>query len=140
MGRVILAVCMSGPLTAACTPPSLEAPVDERLLIRDGFVVPPGKLLLVDDMSVDCVIASEVFDDTEFHKVGVEATAYLRITYPTDACPEALDSEGECPSQDYVIGTAAGHGLRALFIQPGEPDRASGWWPRWLDGLHKCTG
>jgi hypothetical protein len=43
--------------------------------------------------------------------------------YPTAACPEALDSEGECPSQDYVVGTAGAHGLRALFIQPGQPDR-----------------
>jgi hypothetical protein len=96
---------------------------DERALIRNGFVVPPGKLLLVDDMSVDCVIASEVFDEQEFHKVGVEATAYLRIVYPPDACPEALDSEDNCPSQDYVVGTGAARGLRALFIQPGSPDR-----------------
>jgi hypothetical protein len=92
-------------------------------LIRNGFVVPPGKLLLVDDMSVDCVIASEVFDEQEFHKVGVEATALLRIVYPVSACPEALDSENECPAQDYVVGTVAGRGLAALFIQPGQPDR-----------------
>jgi hypothetical protein len=123
MGRAILAVCMSGLLTAACAPPLLGQEVGERVLIRNGFVVPPGKLLLVDDMSVDCVIASEVFDEAEFHKVGVESTAYLRIVYPVDACPEALDSEGECPSQDYVVGTAAAHGVRALFIQPGQPDR-----------------
>ena len=123
MGRVILAVCMSCLLTTTWAPPSLAAQADERVLIRNAFVVPPGKLLLVDDMSVDCVIASEVFDDTEFHKVGVEATAYLRITYPTDACPEALDSEGECPSQDYVVGTGASRGVTALFIQPGTPDR-----------------
>ena len=43
--------------------------------------------------------------------------------YPTNACPEALDSEGECPTQDYTVGTAAAHGLRALFIQPGQPNR-----------------
>jgi hypothetical protein len=102
---------------------SLGDEAGERVLIRNGFVVPPGKLLLVDDMSVDCVIASEVFDDTEFHKVGVEATAYLQIVYPTEACPEALDSEGECPTQDYVVGTGAGRGLTALFIKPGQPDR-----------------
>jgi hypothetical protein len=83
----------------------------------------PGSFLLVDDMSVDCVIASEVFDPAEFHKVGVEATAYLRIVYPVDGCPEALDSEGECPTQDYVVGTGAARGLTALFIQPGQPDR-----------------
>jgi hypothetical protein len=123
MGRAILAVFMSGLVTAACAPTSLADQVGERVLIRNGFVVPPGRILLVDDMSVDCVIASEVFDEQEFHKVGVEATAYLRIVYPTDACPEALDSEGECPSQDYVVGTGAGRGVRALFIQPGQPDR-----------------
>jgi hypothetical protein len=52
MGRALLAVVISGLLTAACMPPSL-AQVDERVLIRDGFVVPAGKQLLVDDMSVD---------------------------------------------------------------------------------------
>jgi hypothetical protein len=127
MGPAILVVLMLG-LVAACTPPSLTVQGladqgDEWVLIRNGFVVPPGRLLRVDDMSVDCVIASEVFDQQEFNKVGVEATAYLRIKYPVDACPEALDSEGECPSQDYAVGTVAGHGLRALFVQPGQPNR-----------------
>jgi hypothetical protein len=122
MGRALLVVIMLG-LVAACTPPSLAVQGGERVLIRNGFVVPPGRLLRVDDMSVDCVIASEVFDEQEFNKVGVEATAYLRIVYPVDACPEALDSEGDCPSQDYVVGTGAARGLRALFIQPGQPNR-----------------
>ena len=31
------------------------------------------------------------FDQQEFSKVGVETTAYLRIVYPVDPCPEALD-------------------------------------------------
>ena len=96
---------------------------EASVLIRDGFVVPAGQLLRVDDMSVDCVIASEVFDQQEFNKAGVETTAVLRIVYPTAACPEALDSEDECPTQDYTVGTAAAHGLRALFIQPGQPNR-----------------
>jgi hypothetical protein len=119
MGRAILVVFMSGLVTAACAPPSLADQVGERVLIRNGFMVPAGKLLLVDDMSVDCVIASEALDEQEFPKVGVEATAYLRIAYPVDACPEALDSEGECPTQDYVVGTGAARGLTPLFIQPG---------------------
>jgi hypothetical protein len=123
MGRAMLAVFMSGLVTAACTSPPAAAQVGESVLIRNGFVVPSGKLLLVDDMSVDCVIASEVLDAQEFAKVGVEATAYLQIVYPVDACPEALDSEGECPSQDYVVGTGAARGLTPLFIQPGPPDR-----------------
>jgi hypothetical protein len=126
MGRAMLAVFVSGLVTAACASPPVAAQVGEPILIRDGFVVPPGKRLLVDDMSVECVIASEVFDEQEFHKVGVEMTALLRIEYPPDACPEAVDSlggGGECPSQDYVVGTGAAHGIRALFIQPGQPDR-----------------
>jgi hypothetical protein len=123
MRRAMLAVFMSGLVTAACASPPVAAQVGQQVLIRNGFVVPPGKLLLVDDMSVDCVIASEILDEQEFPKVGVEATAYLRIVYPIDACPEALDSEGECPSQDYVVGTGAARGLTPLFIQPGPPDR-----------------
>jgi hypothetical protein len=119
MGRAILVVFMSGLVTAACALPSLADQVGERVLIRNGFMVPAGKLLLVDDMSVDCVIASEALDEQEFPKVGVEATAYLRIAYPVDVCPEALDSEGECPTQDYVVGTGAARGLTPLFIQPG---------------------
>ncbi len=124
MGRAILAVFMSGLVTVACAPPPLAADdLADRVLIRNGFEVPPGKLLLIDDMSVDCVLASEVYDDAEFKKIGVEATAYLRIVYPDDACPEALDSENECPVQDYVVGTGAARGLAALFIQPDQPDR-----------------
>src|SRR5262245_13640701 len=90
---------------------------------RNGFVVPSGRLLQVDDMSVDCVIASEVFDEQEFSKAGVATTAVLRMSYPINACPEALDSEGDCPLQDYTVGTAAAWGLRVLFIQPGQPNR-----------------
>jgi len=125
MRPVMLAVFMSGLVAAACACPPVAAQVGERVLIRNGFVVPAGKLLLVDDMSVDCVIASEVFDEEEFHKVGVEATAYLQIVYPPDACPEEVDSlgGGECPTQDHVVGTGAARGLIALFIQPGQPDR-----------------
>jgi hypothetical protein len=40
------------------------------VLIRNAFVLPAGKLLRLDDMSVDCVIASEVFDQQELSKVG----------------------------------------------------------------------
>ena len=123
MRRAMLAVLMSGLVTAACASHPVAAQVGERVLIRNGFVVPPAKVLLVDDMSIDCVIASEIIDGQEFPKVGVEATAYLRIVYPTDACPEPLDSEDECPSQDYVVGTGAARGLTPLFIQPGPPDR-----------------
>ena len=125
MGRAILAVFMSGLVTAACASPPVAAQVGEPVLIRNGFVVPPGKRLLVDDMSVDCVIASEVFDEQEFHKVGVEATALLRIVYPPDACPEEVEfRRGRRMS---ITGLRGRHRSRAwderLFIQPGQPDR-----------------
>lgn len=120
--RALLSVAILAFVTA-CTPRLLAAQEGERVLIRNGFVVPAGRLLQVDDMSVDCVIASEVFDEEEFVKTGVAVTAYLRISYPVDACPEPVASGVECPAQDYVVGTAAARGLRALFIQPGPPNR-----------------
>jgi hypothetical protein len=120
MGRALLAVLASG-LMAAWTLSALAA--DQPVLIRNAYVVPPGQTLRVDDISVDCVIASEIFDQQDFVKYGVAATAYLRIVYPVASCPEALDSEGECPTQDYALGTAASHGVTALFIQPGQPNR-----------------
>ena len=64
MERALLIVAMMG-LVAASSPPSVGQGLadqgDQRVLIRNGFVVPPGKLLRIDDMSVDCVVASEVF-------------------------------------------------------------------------------
>ena len=124
MGRAMLAVFMSGLVTAACASPPVAAQVGEPVLIRNGFVVPPETLLLVDDMSVDCVIASEVLDEQEFPKVGVEATAYLQSSTRLMPVRKLVDlPEGECPSQDYVVGTGAARGLTPLFIQPGPPDR-----------------
>ena len=102
-------------LSAAIAQPSLAA--EQPVLIRNGFVVPAKKVLQVDDISIVCNVLSEVTtSDDDFHKFGVQATAVLRITYPVSACPEPLDSEGECPAQDYVVGTAAAHGLQASFV------------------------
>jgi hypothetical protein len=120
MGRALLAVVIAG-LVAAWTLTALAA--DQDVLIRNAYMVPSGQTLRVDDISVDCVIASEIFDQQNFVKYGVAATAYLRIVYPVAACPEPLDSEGDCPTQDYALGTAASHGVTALFIQPGQPNR-----------------
>ena len=68
MRPVMLAVFMSGLVAAACACPPVAAQVGERVLIRNGFVVPAGKLLLVDDMSVDCVIAIPL--DQHIARVG----------------------------------------------------------------------
>jgi hypothetical protein len=125
--RALLFAAMAS-VAAACAPlsPGVHSFADQgeaSVLIRNGFVVPAGQLLRIDDMSVDCVIASEVFDQQEFNKAGVETTAVFRIVYPTNAGPEPLDTDDECPPQDYTVGTAASHGLTALFIQPGQPNR-----------------
>jgi hypothetical protein len=109
-------------LVAACTP-LLAFEGGEPVLICNEFVVPPGMLLRIDDMSVECAIASEVFDEREFDKVGVEATAFLRVVYPPNACPEALNWLDRCPFQDYVVGTGAARGLRPLIVLPGPPRR-----------------
>ena len=116
MGRVLLALFVSGLVSAAWAQPSLAAPAEQKVLIRDGFVVPTGKQLQVDDISVVCNVLSEVTtSDDDFHKFGVEVTAILRITYPNSACPEPLEPE-RFPAQDYVVGTAAAHGLQASFV------------------------
>jgi hypothetical protein len=44
----MLAVFMAGLLTAACASPPVAAQVGERLLILNSYVVPAGKLMLVD--------------------------------------------------------------------------------------------
>jgi hypothetical protein len=117
-------------LSAAFAQPALAAPAEQPVLIRNGFVVPAKKVLQVDDISVVCTLLSEVTtSDDDFHKFGVEATAFLRITYPVSACPEPLDSEDECPVQDYMIGTVAAHGLQASFVvtdQFGQSKRCFG--------------
>jgi hypothetical protein len=55
MRRAILAILVSGLTTAACAPSALTDQVGQRVLIRNGLVVPAGKILLIDDISVDCV-------------------------------------------------------------------------------------
>ena len=58
MMRAMLAVFVSGLVTADLRIPSGCCPGRGAGLIRNGFVVHRGKMLLVDDMSVDCVIAA----------------------------------------------------------------------------------
>ena len=53
----------------------------------------------------------------------------FRIVYPVDAYPEALDTEGECPPQDYVVGTVAGRGLKRFVrsARPAQQVRLESW-------------
>ena len=105
---------MSGLVTAACASP-VAAQVGEPVLIHNGFVVPPGKRLLVDDMSVDCVIASEILTEQEFHKVGVERQ-HSPDRVPPHACRKrSIRSEGWRMSiTGYVVGTGAAHGGKSF--------------------------
>lgn len=97
----------------------------QRVLIRNGFVVPSGKVLLVDDVSVDCVIASEILDAEEFLKVGVEVTAYLRIFYPVDACPE-LSTTMACAPRRITWSAPGPHaGWHLCSSSPGRPTGGS---------------
>lgn len=64
---------------------------EELVLLREGYTVPPGKRLLIDDMSVRCTIASNFFGD--FPQAPPRASAILRLVYPSD-------------TQDYSVGTA----------------------------------
>lgn len=85
-------------------PVPVEIKREELVLLREGYTVPPGKRLLIDDMSVSCSIASNFFD--HFPQAPPRASAILRLVYPSDKCPEELGNENSCPSQTYSVGTA----------------------------------
>jgi hypothetical protein len=72
-------------------PVPVEMKREELVLLREGYTVPPGKRLLIDDMSVRCTIASNFFGD--FPQAPPRASAILRLVYPSD-------------TQDYSVGTA----------------------------------
>ncbi len=84
-------------------PVPVEMKREELVLLREGYTVPPGKRLLIDDMSVRCTIASNLSGN--FPQAPPRASALLRLVYPSGMCPEELDS-GNCPSQTYSVGTA----------------------------------
>jgi hypothetical protein len=80
---------------------------------REGYQVPAGKRLLIDDVSVACTTVGTTLAD--FRTYGLSASALLHISYPPASCPEPLDSEGEC-HQLYAVGTAKQNGLEPLFL------------------------
>lgn len=95
------------------------APVATSISFREGFRVPAGKRLLIDDVSVTCITVGTTLAD--FRAQGLSASALLHITYPPASCPEPLDSEGEC-HQLYAVGTAKQNGIEPIFLTPdGHP-------------------
>jgi hypothetical protein len=90
-----------------------SAPVATQISFREGFQVPSGKMLLIDDVSVACTTVGTTLAD--FRTFGLSASALLQISYPPADCPERLDSEGEC-HQQYTVGTAKQNGIEPLFV------------------------
>lgn len=90
-----------------------SAPATTTITFREGFKVPVGKRLLIDDVSVACTTVGTTLAD--FRTSGLSASALLHITYPPASCPEPLDSEGEC-HQLFAVGTAKQNGIEPLFV------------------------
>ena len=90
-----------------------SASVTTQISFREGYQVPVGKRLLIDDVSVACTTVGTTLAD--FRTFGLSASALLQISYPPADCPEPLDSEGEC-HQQYTVGTAKQNGIEPLFV------------------------
>ena len=98
--------------------------VGERVLIRNGFVVPPGKVLLVDDTSVDCVIASVVFNEEEFHNFGVARASPGRTEHTARLPCRARWSAGR-PSASALAGRPGRCRIALLRAKPCAASRQS---------------
>jgi hypothetical protein len=92
----------------------------EPISFREGYQVPIGKRLLIDDVSVACTTVGTTLED--FRTYGLSVSTLLHITYPPVNCPEPLDSEGEC-HQLYAVGTAKQNGIEPIFLTPPPDSR-----------------
>ena len=101
-----------------------SASVTTPISFREGYQVPVGKRLLIDDVSVACTTVGTTLAD--FRTFGLSASALLQITYPPADCPEPLDSEGEC-HQQYTVGTAKQNGIEPIFVTADGRPVASVW-------------
>jgi hypothetical protein len=92
------------------------------VFFRNGYQVPAGKRLLIEDVSVVCgAIAALPFQagdvtSGDFEKYGISGTAKFGIHYAPADCPEALDAENECPGQQHVVGTVQTNGTNPISI------------------------
>lgn|SRR5262245_8567549 len=100
-------------------------PVEQRVSFRDGYQVPPGKRLLIDDVSVACTTAGDTL--ANFRTFGLSVSTLLHIFYPPANCPEPLDSEGEC-HQLYSVGTGRQNGIEPIFVTAGDGRPAARLW------------
>ena len=106
----------SNPVPVVVQPP----PAQRLVSFTQGFTVPNGKRLLIDDVSVACTTVGANLAD--FRTSGLAVSALLRITYPRALCPEPLDSEGEC-HQLHSVGTARQTGIEPIFVMPPPDSR-----------------
>jgi hypothetical protein len=97
----------------------------EIISFREGFQVPKGKKLLIDDVSVACTTVGTTIED--FRTFGLSVSTLLHITYPPALCPEPLDSEGEC-HQLYAVGTARQSGIEPIFVTGPDSRPAARLW------------
>jgi len=104
--------------------PGQAASTTTQISFRQGFQVPVGKRLLIDDVSVVCTAVGTTIAD--FRTSGLSASALLQITYPPASCPEPLDSEGEC-HQLFSVGTAKQNGLEPIFVTSDGRPAANLW-------------
>jgi hypothetical protein len=103
------------------------------VFFRNGYQVPAGKSLLIEDVSVVCGAIGALpfqagdFTSGDFEKYGISGTAKLGIHYAPADCPEALDGENECPGQQHVVGTVQTNGTNPISItSEGRPVAGSG--------------
>src|SRR5262245_26887679 len=100
-------------------------PVEQRVSFRQGYQVPAGKRLLIDDVSVACTTVGTTLAD--FRTYGLSVSTLLHIFYPAAKCPEPLDSEGEC-HQLYSVGTGRQNGVEPIFVTAGDGRPAAQLW------------
>ncbi len=94
--------------------PGLSAAKEETVIIREGFTVPDGKRLLIDDITVMCNLLIPTFfnwPNPAVQMLSGSSTPILRITYPNDKCPENITGEDEphCPFQDHSLGVGSNY-------------------------------
>ena len=77
---------------------------EEHVIIRDGYIVPNGKMLLIDDLSIQCSVHLSQPEQVDSINIPT-VNAHLQITTPDAAkCRESLYDD-VCPTQYYSIGT-----------------------------------
>jgi hypothetical protein len=75
---------------------------EQHVIIREGYIVPDGKMLLIDDITIQCTLTPPGQVDS----ISIPPfNALLQISTPDAAkCRESL-MDGVCPIQAYSIGT-----------------------------------